>query len=68
MSSRDGIAERGVGSNQLLVFEVAHEVQLLEDEIHGASRSQTSSLGYDDLTLGGAELEKLKSLRITVDV
>ena len=28
------------------------------------SRSRTSAPGYDDLTLGGAELEKVKSLRI----
>ena len=28
------------------------------------SRSRTSALGYGDLTLGGAELEEAKSLRI----
>ena len=32
--SSDGIAESGFGSNQLLMFEVAHDAQLQEDVIH----------------------------------
>ena len=34
-SLRDGIAELEIGSNQLLVFDAAHEAQNKEDEIRG---------------------------------
>ena len=33
-SSYEGIAVSGFDSNQLMVFEVAHEAQTKEDEIH----------------------------------
>ena len=33
-SASDGIVESGLGSNQLLVLEVAYKVQPRKDEIH----------------------------------
>ena len=64
MSLSDGIADSEFGINRLLVFKVGHEAQLYEDEADMISRSRINASGYDDLTLGGAEFEKLKSLRI----
>ena len=56
------IAESGFGNNRLLVFEVAHDVYKMKSMV--VSRSRTYAPGYGNLTLGDAELEELKSMRI----
>ena len=47
------------------MFELAHEAQSYKKtKSIVTSRSRTSTPGYGDLTLGGVELEEVKSLRI----
>ena len=58
-SSSDGIAESEFSSRRLSVFEVAHETNSMV-----VSRSVTYAPGNGDLTLGGAEVEEVKSIRI----
>ena len=63
-SSCDGIAESGFRSYLLLVLaggNMRHNLKKTKSMV--VSRSRTNASGYDDLTLGGAELEELKSLR-----
>ena len=67
MSSRDGIAVSGFGSNQLLVFEMAHEASPKKTKFLVVSRYRTIAPGYVDLNLGGAKLEELKSLGVHLD-
>ena len=55
---------RNLGSNPLLVFEVAHEANPKQMKSKVISRPRTYAPGYGDLTLGSTELEKIKSLRI----
>ena len=61
MSSSNDIAESRVGSNPFLVFEVAHPERTNSMMV---SRSREYAPAYVNLTLGGAELEEVKSLRI----
>ena len=52
------------GSNQLLVFTVAHEARTLRRRNPWWLSPRVRSAGLGDLTLGGAELEEIKDLRI----
>ena len=63
-SSRDGIAVPGFGSHQLLVFELAYLANPKKTKSVVVSRSHTGAPAYGHLSLGGGELEEVKSLRI----
>ena len=62
--SSDGIAESEFGSNQPWYLKWHMRLNSKRTKSMVVSRSRTIIPGYDDLTLGGAELKELKSLRI----
>ena len=59
----DGIAKLGFSSNPHLVSEMAHKAKSY-DKYTAVSWFRTYAAGYGDLTLGCAELEEVKNLRI----
>ena len=60
----DRIVKFRFAGNLLLVLEVAHEAAPKKMKSMVVSRSRIYAPGYGDLTPGGEELEKLKSLHI----
>ena len=58
------MAESGCGSNNCQCLKWHMKLNPKKTQSVVVIRSQTSSSGYGDLTIGGAELEKLKTLHI----